>query len=302
MLNEDRARFNCLQRGWRERTAAGKFSEVPMVPPEPFCDLRPSSRTANKHTKKTGKHMTHRQSTIPAACLTAFVMLAGCDKPTTEPAKSEGAGTAATTPAGTVAKSANQALVRFINATAAPKDLAFGEMRPFPAVPANSASAYTQIPSERHDFKLLNSGGNLVDPLVKNSESPTAGMHYSVLAISDKDGKYSLKVLDDDLSRPAAGKAKIRVVHAAAGLNKVDVYPVNSKEALLSGVDFDSATSYKEVDPGTMELDLRIAGSKKNLHNIKEVRLDPGKLYTVIIFGGPASITAKVIEDQLLPN
>jgi len=227
----------------------------------------------------------------------------GCNKPTPEVTKSSGGGTTATTPAGTDAKAANQALVRFINATPDSKDLSFGDLRAFPGVPARSASAYQLIPSERHDFKLLTTGGASVDPLATNSESPSAGMHYSVLALADNGGKYSLKVLNDDASRPAPGKAKVRVIHAAAGVEKVDAYPVTGKDPLISGISFNSATNYKEVDPATMELDIRVEGSKKNLMNIKEVRLDADKLYTIILFGGNGQPpTAKVIEDQLLPK
>jgi len=104
-----------------------------------------------------------------------IVTLTNCTKPTPEVTKSTGAGTSATTPAGTDAKAANQALVRFINATPEIKDLTFGELKAFPAVPARSVSAYQLIPSERHEFRLLSPGAADLKPLATNTESPAAG-------------------------------------------------------------------------------------------------------------------------------
>jgi len=230
-----------------------------------------------------------------------FFGLTNCNKPTPEVTKSSGGGTTATTPAGTDAKAANQALVRFINATPDIKDLTFGELKAFPAIPARSVSAYQLIPSERHEFRLLSPGKADLKPLATNSESPAAGLHYSILGITNEDGTNSLKVLNDDSPRPATGKAKVRVVHAASGVEKLDAYSAADKDPFISGIAFNTATNYKEVSPATMELDLRVEGSKKNLMNIKEVRLDPDKFYTIVLFGGHGQPpTAKVIEDQLV--
>lgn len=239
---------------------------------------------------------------LSASSVCALLLLgAACSKPTTEPTASKGAGSSATTPSGAEAKRTSQALVRFVNATPEPKDLYFGDTKPFASVPPETATAYMELPSERHQFKLYSAGNNIGDPLATNSESPNAGMHYTILAVAKEDGKPALNAISDELARPAPGKARIRVVHAAAGVNKVDLYPVAGKDPLISGVSFNNATNYKEVDPMTTELDVRVNGSKKNLVDIKNVRIDPDKMYTIVLFGGNGRpVAAKVIEDQLM--
>ncbi len=81
----------------------------------------------------------------------------------------------------------------------------------------------------------------------------------------------------------------------------VDVYPINGKDAFVSGVGFPKATSYKEVDPAITELDVRRHGSKKNELNVKNIRLNPDKLYTIIWMGRKGQpLAAKLVEDELI--
>jgi Domain of unknown function (DUF4397) len=84
-------------------------------------------------------------------------------------------------------------------------------------------------------------------------------------------------------------------------VKKVDVYPAGSKDALIDGVDFKDATSYKEVDPVLTEIDVRATGSKNSAVVVRNLNLAPGKLYTLVVMGGNGqALTSKVIEDQLV--
>jgi len=208
-------------------------------------------------------------------------------------------GGSSTAPAGAEAKAADRALVRFINATGDPKDLYFGDMKAFSGTAPGSTTAYVEMPTERHDFKLFGAGAPAGDPLASNSEGLTGGKHYTVVAMNKDNGKQTLDAVADDFVRPEVGRAKVRVVNAAPGAGDVDIYQGNTTTALLSGVGVDHISNYKEVDPTVAELAVRRGGSKKDELKIKDLNLMPDRFYTIVVMGdkgGP--LKSQVIQDQ----
>lgn len=208
--------------------------------------------------------------------------------------KGDGKGTA---PASAEAKQADKALVRFVNATTSSKDLAFGDTTPFTDIGARDITAYKELPAERHDFKVLAHDGQAV--LATNSEGPSAGKHYTVVAVMGKDGKVSIDNISDDLTPPTAGQAKVRVINLAPGVENVDLYSNAAKDALISGAGLDHATDFKEVDPARTALTVRHGMSKKNSVPVKDIKLQAGKLYTILVFQDKnGSLKTKTVEDQ----
>jgi hypothetical protein len=233
----------------------------------------------------------------------AILGLAACTRTTTEQSKSTASGSTSTAPSGTAARTEDKALVRFVNATPSSKDLYFGDMTAFSNVPARTATGYMELPANRHDFKLYDAGSAATgNALATNSEGPSAGHHYTIVALNGEDRKAMLDPISDDLAQPDPGKAKLRVIHAAPGVKKVDIYAAGTRDALIDGVGFKDATSYKEVDPTTTEIDVRSTGSKSNATKIGNLSLAAGKLYTLLIMGGNGRpVTSTLIEDQLIP-
>jgi hypothetical protein len=203
-----------------------------------------------------------------------------------------------TAPASDVVKKEDDALVRFVNATASSKDLAFGDTTPFTNVGARDVTEYKPIPAQRHDFKLL-MDGDATKASVTDNEGLSAGKHYTVLALTEKSGKYALDSVADDLTPPAAGKAKVRVINLAAGVNDVNLYLGGSNTAVISGAVLNRPTDYKEVAPSAGTLDIRNAAGKRKAEEVKDVQLEAGKLYTVLVFedaGGKLKV--KTIQDE----
>lgn len=232
----------------------------------------------------------------------AILVLAACNKPTTRPSLTSSDGSSSTAPAGITAKAADKALVRFINATPAPKDLRFGELAAFSNVPPMNASPYRELPANGSQFKLFNAG-NLSDPLAINDEDPSAGLHYTIVAMNGTDGQTILSPVRDKIAEIAPGKAKVRVIHAASGVKKVDIYPAGTNEPLVDGVAFKEATGYKEVNPVLTEIALRTTDSKSGAVTLRNLTLEPGKLYTLVIMGGNGQpLVSKVIEDQVMQS
>ena len=60
-------------------------------------------------------------------------------------------------------------------------------------------------------------------------------------------------------------------------------------------------TEYEETNPGEAELAVRRRGSKTDELPLKHVKLEAGKLYTIILLGGEGRPrSCKVVEDELL--
>jgi hypothetical protein len=241
------------------------------------------------------------------ASLGSLLMLAvacsGNKTAETSPVASSGDGKG-TAPAAEVAKKADNALVRFVNATPSAKDLAFGDTTPFSNVGARDITAYKSLPAERHDFKLFVNGDS-TKAMATNSEGLSAGKHYTVLAVTAKDGSFSLDPVSDDLVPPAPGKAKVRVINLAAGVKDVDLYAGGKKDALISGAGLDHPTDYKEVAPSEANLNVRNSISKRDGEPVKDLQLEAGKLYTILVFGDKTGkLKVKTVEDVFIdaPN
>jgi|SRR5581483_3133800 len=215
----------------------------------------------------------------------------------TSPVESSGAGKG-TAPPATTAKQADKALVRFVNGTAGSKDLAFGNLTPFSGVDSDDVTAYKELPAERHDLKLFRKDDK-ANPLASNSEELDAGKHYTILAVTEKNGKETLDPVTDDLTPPSPGMAKIRVINLAPTMKDIDVYAGGKKDALISGAGLDHPTDYKEVSPSEASLYIRNSMSKRNSIPVKDITLNAGKLYTILVFedekGKPK---VKSVEDE----
>lgn len=209
--------------------------------------------------------------------------------------ESSGAGKG-TAPSSATAKQADRAMVRVVNGTTEKKDIAFGDLTAFDGVGDRDVTAYKELPAERHEFKLMTHGGKEV--LATDSEGLSAGKHYTLLAVTDKSGKATLHNVNDDLTPPDAGKAKVRVINLARGAAKIDLYGNGGKDSIISGAALDSVSDYKTVDPSETELSVRTGVSRKNSVPIKDIDLKSGKLYSILVFSDKkGALKTKTIED-----
>lgn len=228
----------------------------------------------------------------------AFLGACSSNTTTEQAAKTKGPGQESSSPAGTDAKKVDKALVRFLNATAEEKNLSFGDASVFQNIAYKKVTRYLEVPAERHEFKVFG-GAQTAQPLATDSEGLTAGKHYTVIASTDKNHKVDLVTVNDDLAAPPAGQAKVRVINTVPGLD-ADLYTPAKKSALISGTGYNHASSYEEIDPATTALAVRHGMSKKNSVPVKDVKLEAGKLYTIVVLGGgPNKLSAETIEDQL---
>src|SRR5258706_476373 len=79
-----------------------------------------------------------------------------------------------------------------------------------------------------------------------------------------------------------AGKAKVRVINAAAGAGELDIYAQGNNNAHFDGVNFQTVTGYDEVDAMPVTLEVRLKGQQKALLTVPNVNFEPLKIYTIV--------------------
>lgn len=211
-------------------------------------------------------------------------------------------GGTSTAPAADSAERRDNALVRVVNAIPQPStiDVYADDVRAFENVAFKAVTPYHEMDGQYYAFRLQPAAGvGRTDRPVTNREGLDDGDFYTIFALPGEPAQ--LRIVEDDHSAPAAGKARVRIVHGASSLGELDVYPVGHNDALFDGVDFQSVTDYDEIDPLTGTLELRAEGDTRALTTVPDVKFEAGKSYTVVVFhasGKGQSLDTLVIEDK----
>ena len=147
-----------------------------------------------------------------------------------------------------------------------------------------TVSKYLELPAGSYDLAVRPAGAAASsDAVIEATAEVKAGNAYTVAAVgalADIEGK----ILSDDLSAPASGKAKVRVIHAAPEVPAVDV-AVEGGPTLFEGAEFPSATDYAEVDAGTYPVQVKAASGGDVLLEAS-LPVKAGTIYSVAAVGG----------------
>lgn len=245
---------------------------------------------------------------IAAASLTALlVSLAACDRTETSTApvtSTSPAGTSAA-PSGADAERRKEALVRVVHAipSGAPVDIFAGDLVVFDALGFKSITPYRAVDGKRYAFALRPAGMANVKPLSTNTELLRNGEYYTVFALPGDGHAARLRVVSDDLAKPAAGRARLRVVHAGADAGELDVRGTGAGAPLFEGVDFQAVTGYADVAPVNGALDIHGEGRPTPFASVP-AHIEAGRFYTLVIVGSVRAapkLEAFLIEDAPSP-
>ncbi len=271
---------------------------------------------------------------LTIACSTMLLAATiACNSKTEQASTTKAGGNTSSAPSGEQAAQRNMALVRFVNAVPGEKaDLWFGNSKAFSDVSYKDVTAYKELPGERRDFVFERAGAQpTTNSNVKNSEGLNDGAHYTVVALIDKDGHQKLNVINDDLSEPASNRSKVRIINASNEeldvLSPVDLtkgtadrmrHPQNpgqhaanrndnNWDKWFTGVNSDSATTHKDVDPIATTLEVRRNASghrNRAAAGAVQVPVDfaAGKIYSLVVTGGGHGHPLEVIKvaDELV--
>ncbi len=170
-------------------------------------------------------------------------------------------------------------------------------------VPYRTSSAYLGVPAGTRELQVRAAGTTTT---VIDADAPlAAGRAYTVLATGLLANIAPL-VLEDDLSAPAAGTARLRLVHAAPGAPNVDVYVTAPTADLatatptLANVPFRAASAYLQVPAGSYRVRITPAGTRTVAIDV-QATLDAGQVRTAIAVdapGGGAPFGALLLADR----
>jgi hypothetical protein len=120
-------------------------------------------------------------------------------------------------------------------------------------------------------------------PVIAATVNLEAGKAYTVAVFGQlTDVKAAL--LTDDMSRPANSKSKVRLIQAIPGDAAVDL--ASGGDVLISNARFPSASNYQEVPAGTVDVEIRKAGSNQVLAKANNLKLPSGSISSLVAVGG----------------
>ncbi len=209
-----------------------------------------------------------------------------------------------TAPSAASAESRDEALVRTVHAIpyGAAMDVFAGDLVVFDAVGFKSVTSYRALDGKRYAFALRPAGMTNAKPLAMNTEGLEDGRYYSVFALPGPERSAHVRVVADSLTRPADGKARLRVVHAGDGLGAVDVRASGASGELFTSVAFQAVTDYDDVDPLNGAIEIRATDGSAPGVTLPNAHLEAGRFYTLVLVGSRQAAVppeAFIIEDSV---
>jgi hypothetical protein len=150
----------------------------------------------------------------------------------------------------------------------------------FPGIGYGVVSRYLSVPTGTYAVAMRTAGAPATDPPVLTTDVTVAeGRAYLVAGVG-KHADLGLKVIEDDLSPPPSGKAKVRVVQASLRASSLDLSIAGGTQ-LAGGVPFATTTGYLAVAPGGWTL--RAQGSTGGPTGTLPVHLAAGNVYSLLV-------------------
>jgi len=251
--------------------------------------------------------MTARVITSIAA-VAIMMIAAACDRAETTSATVKTTSPAGTTaaPSSDSARHREEALLRVVHAapSATNVDLFAGDLLLFDGLGFKSVTPYRAVDGQRYAFALRPAGMARAKPLSSNTEALKDGGYYTAFAMPGDGQGPNLRIVSDDLVRPASGKARLRVVHAGGDAGTVDLRAAGQTGTLFDDLDYPTVSDYRDVSP--LNGEVQIVGDDPSAPVLATLttHLEAGRFYTIVIVGNTRSspkLEAFLIEDALSP-
>jgi hypothetical protein len=148
-----------------------------------------------------------------------------------------------------------------------------------------AVSQYQRVQADRYAVSMRPAGAPASSPPVLSTNvNATPGKAYTVAGV----GPYAdlgLAVINDDLTLPSAGQARVRVINGSARAKTVAVNAVGGP-VVTKGIDFAKTTSYAAVPAGKWTLQVA-STSQTDLKATAAVSINAGDVYSLVVLDAP---------------
>lgn len=201
------------------------------------------------------------------------------------------------------------ASLRMINATADVDALDLtidnddiDETRQIAGVARDGQSEYSEIADKNFTLRVKRAGAS--STLAITSGKFDKGKRHQLIAFG-REGDYRVLTAVDDEDEPSAGKAKLRVLNAAADAGALDVYLTETEGALadtlptISSVGGGQLSSYNTLDRRSYRLRITAAGDKDDLRlDLPAIELGDKARLTLIVQPGAGGVLVHTLVSQ----
>lgn len=177
----------------------------------------------------------------------------------------------------------SNASVRFVHTSpdAPAVDVYINNERIFTNISYKNISEYVQFPLGIYDVNIYLAGEETV-PIIKQSLSLETNNYYTVGAINEVNN-IQLMFWKDDENVPSS-ETKLRFMNLSPDSSNMDV-AVQGGDVVFSNVAFKEVTDYLGLTPMTVDLEVRVAGTKDVLFTLDRIKFRPDIGYTAIVVG-----------------
>ncbi|MDT8719113.1 DUF4397 domain-containing protein [Clostridium sp. 19966] len=178
----------------------------------------------------------------------------------------------------------NESYFRFLHASpgTAPVDVYINGKLLVPNLRYQYFTNYFKRSGGYYEVTVYTAGKN-TNPLISTRINISPNSIYT-LAVIGTDDKISLMPIMEPLPTKAQSHAMIRLVHLSPNAPAVDLTSPDGKK-LFKNVEYKEVTGYIPLVPSTYTFQLRAAGTDKVVLIVPNIKLAPGKIYTVYAVG-----------------
>ena len=174
-----------------------------------------------------------------------------------------------------------------------------GAGQSFPGVGYGTVSDYQQVPPGSYAISMRQAGAEPTSPpVLSTTVEVSAGQARTVAGVGPF-ADLGLEVLEDDLTTPESGTARVRVVAAAASAEQLRVALADGT-SVADELAFSETSDYVEVPAGASTLEVTPAdGGPVSL----PVDVAGGSVYSVLVLDSPGSgLTVRPTLDAAGPS
>jgi hypothetical protein len=175
----------------------------------------------------------------------------------------------------------------WVDGSPAITNLAFGQ-----------TTAHVRLPAGSHQVAVAPAGGPPESAVIQATLDLAPGQAYTVMAIG-RLAEIRPLVLNDQRQN-GMSDSHVRFVHASPGAPAVDI-AVAGGPTVFSNVGFGESSSYVDVPAGSLDLEVRLAGTDTTVLRLPDASFAEGGIYTLAavgLAGGSPELTALALSDK----